>query len=87
MLSVHAGVFDNIFIPRLDLYAGMHRSGGVRLSFYRVYEIKLKETCGSRRMNEFMNMSVSFYQNAKVSPCDFSPLFKVIIEGGGIITM
>jgi hypothetical protein len=36
-------VFDNLFIPRLDLYPGMQRSGGVRLSFLKVYESKLRE--------------------------------------------
>jgi hypothetical protein len=33
-------------------------------------------------MNEFMNVSVSFYQNIKISPCDFSLCLRSTLKEG-----
>jgi hypothetical protein len=43
ILSVYADVCDNLFMARLDFYPDMHRSVGVRLSFHKVSESKLRE--------------------------------------------
>jgi hypothetical protein len=36
-------------------------------------------------MNEFMNMSVSFYQNVKVSPCGFSLCLRSTLKKGAFL--
>jgi hypothetical protein len=59
---------DYLSIPKLDLYPDMHRTVISQSLWEEAYWKTYESTC----MNEFMNMSVSFYQNIEVFPCDFS---------------